>query len=323
MHRDTLLWVGALDKMLSLSPEILVPQHTRPVEERDTIKEIVTAYRDAIQYVHDQTVRHMNKGLSGLEISQIVKLPPHLINHPYLIEYYGTVEWSVKAVYHGYMGWFSGRPQDLHPLGIAEEARLMVELAGGKEQILRKAKDAVDSGNYQWGLKLTDTLVDTSQTTDEVKDVRGECLRKLALKEVSAPGMNWYMTEDLVQDGLEIKPSEKSRAGRIKAGDIRSLFNMLTCMLDAEATVDVNTSACFKFTDTKEEVAVVIRQGICFLPAVTPAKVDMEVVTTSKVWREVLAKERTAVAAGLTGEISVNTGIKQLGQFFSYFDTDV
>ena len=24
-------------------------------------------------------------------------------------EYYGTVEWSVKAVYHGYMGWFSAR----------------------------------------------------------------------------------------------------------------------------------------------------------------------------------------------------------------------
>ena len=49
----------------------------------------------------------------------------------------------------------------------------------------------------------------------------------------------------------------------------------------------------------------------------------MEVVTTSKVWREVMANERTAVAAGLTGEISVNTGIKQLGNFFAYFDTDV
>ena len=63
MHRDTLLWVGALDKMLALSPELLVPHHTRPVEGQDTIKDIVTAYRDAIQYVHDQTVRYMNKGL--------------------------------------------------------------------------------------------------------------------------------------------------------------------------------------------------------------------------------------------------------------------
>ena len=38
----------------------------------------------------------------------------------------------VRAVYHGYIGWFSGRPADLHPLSVTEEARLMVELAGGR-----------------------------------------------------------------------------------------------------------------------------------------------------------------------------------------------
>ena len=46
------------------------------------------------QFVHDQTVRLMNKGLAPREIAARVKLPPHLATHPYLIEYYGTVEWS-------------------------------------------------------------------------------------------------------------------------------------------------------------------------------------------------------------------------------------
>ena len=57
MHRDTLQWVAALDIMLELKAEKLVPQHTRPLEGAETIKEVVTAYRDAIQFVHDQTVR--------------------------------------------------------------------------------------------------------------------------------------------------------------------------------------------------------------------------------------------------------------------------
>ena len=35
-------------------------------------------------------------------------------------------------MYHGYIGWFSGRPADLHPLPVAEEARRMVQLAGGR-----------------------------------------------------------------------------------------------------------------------------------------------------------------------------------------------
>ena len=104
--------------------------------------------RDAIQFVHDQTVRLMNKGLTPREIAARVKLPPHLATHPYLIEYYGTVEWSgtgchssarftgtpctVRAVYHGYLGWFSGRAAELHPLPQHEEARRLVRLAGGR-----------------------------------------------------------------------------------------------------------------------------------------------------------------------------------------------
>ena len=86
------------------------------------IELMLIKYRDAIQFVHDQTVRWMNKVINSLittlsdqadpkgwsvrEIAEKVVLPPHLATHPYLIEYYGTVEWSVKAVYHGYLGWF-------------------------------------------------------------------------------------------------------------------------------------------------------------------------------------------------------------------------
>ena len=89
----------------------------------------------------------MNKGLTGRQTAETVRLPPHLASHPYLTEwvdnlsrqmlrmscrYYGTVEWSVRAVFNGYIGWFSGQPSDLHPLPVREEARLMVELGGGR-----------------------------------------------------------------------------------------------------------------------------------------------------------------------------------------------
>ena len=68
--RDTLLWVQAVDLMRKLKPKILVPQHTRPIEGSQEIQEILTAYRDAIQLVHDQTVRYMNKGLYPDEITR-------------------------------------------------------------------------------------------------------------------------------------------------------------------------------------------------------------------------------------------------------------
>ena len=70
-NRDTLLWVKAVDLMRSLKPESLVPQHTRPLEGSELIMETLTAYRDAIQFVHDQTVRYMNKGMLLLPIGRL------------------------------------------------------------------------------------------------------------------------------------------------------------------------------------------------------------------------------------------------------------
>ena len=150
--------------------------------------------RDAIQFVHDQTVRLMNKGLTPRDIAARVKLPPHLATHPYLIEYYGTVEWSgtgcltsawftgtpctVRAVYHGYLGWFSGRAAELHPLPQHEEARRLVRLAGGRwvltwgtcldhihhacrSNVVSAARAAVAEGEHQWGLQLLDMILDS------------------------------------------------------------------------------------------------------------------------------------------------------------------
>ncbi len=64
LYRDLLGWVRSLDRMRALRPAHLAPSHTRPVSGEDHIQEILTAYRDAIQFVHDQTIRGMNKGLT-------------------------------------------------------------------------------------------------------------------------------------------------------------------------------------------------------------------------------------------------------------------
>lgn len=209
----------------------------------------------------------------------------------------------------------------MHPLARDDEAQRWVELGGGEEEVLEKAAVAVDKGEHQWGLQLTDILIDSGRESDRAKELRGICLRKLAGREVSAPGMNWYLTEDLVQEGLQIRPSTRATAQRIFAGDMTSLFKMLTVMLDSDATQDVNSSCLFRFNDTKEEVGVVVRRGVCIL-APTLEKPDITVQVSSQVWREVLAKQRTALAASLTGEIRVDPGIQALASFFQYFDTE-
>ena len=103
------------------------------------------------------------------EIIQLVKLPEHLANHPYLIEYYGTVEWSVKAVFTNYMGWYSGKASELHPLSYKEEAALLVDLAGGPDTMFEKLKQAYEADKFQWAIQLSDNLLEVGKFEREAK----------------------------------------------------------------------------------------------------------------------------------------------------------
>ena len=97
------------------------------------------------------------------------------------------------------------------------------------------ARAAVEAGQHQWGLQLLDMLRDSGdqegdqeegeQEGDQEGDpelvrLRGECLQQLAAREVSGPGMNWYLTEDLVMRGLDIRPYTEAKQARILSGDI-------------------------------------------------------------------------------------------------------
>ena len=131
-HRDVIGWVSSLDKMRSYEPEYIFPSHTKPIIGSEDTMEALTIYRDAIQYVHDQTIRLMNEGYYPDQIIEMVELPASIKSSPYLSEFYGTVRWSVKSIFNGYLGWFNGNPADLDPLSRKEEAQRLAKLVGGE-----------------------------------------------------------------------------------------------------------------------------------------------------------------------------------------------
>ena len=61
-------------------------------------------------YLHDQTLRLLNQGFTGIEIAENFQMPPALDKAWHTHGYYGSVSHNVKAVYQRYMGWFDGNP---------------------------------------------------------------------------------------------------------------------------------------------------------------------------------------------------------------------
>lgn len=97
-------WIASLEKMRELGTESLVPGHTRPIMGADNVHAALTAYRDGIQSILDQTIEGIQRGERPDELVQHVKLPPHLAGNPYLQASYGSVAWSVRAIYADRVG---------------------------------------------------------------------------------------------------------------------------------------------------------------------------------------------------------------------------
>ena len=89
------------------------------------------SHRDGIQFVHDQTLRYINKGYDVDRVVSLVKLPPALAEHPYLLEFYGSVDWSVRAVFSHYLGCSQSRTPYTH-LRYASQIVLRWEMIGLK-----------------------------------------------------------------------------------------------------------------------------------------------------------------------------------------------
>jgi alkyl sulfatase BDS1-like metallo-beta-lactamase superfamily hydrolase len=193
-YRDVRGWRDSVDKMLAEGPEFLVPSHTRPLSGAAHIKEVLTDYREAIHSVYAQTIAGMNRGLGPDELAHEVRLPDDLAAKPHLQEFYGTIPWSVRSIFAGNLGWFDGNPTNLFPLAPKERAEKIASLAGGKDALVQKLRDASAAGDHQWTAELADYVLALDPASAEAKALKAQALIALGREQVSANARNYFMT---------------------------------------------------------------------------------------------------------------------------------
>jgi alkyl sulfatase BDS1-like metallo-beta-lactamase superfamily hydrolase len=187
-------WIASLGTMIDLGAEWLVPGHTRPVSGAAAVREALTAYRDAISSLVDQTLAGMRKGERPDELVQHVRLPFALAQSPYLQEFYGTVEWSVRAIYAEFAGWFDGNPTKLFPLAESARAARVVALAGGPDRLIEAARNALAAEEFQWTAELADYVLAIDGSSVDARRLKAAALTELGERQMSAIARNYYLT---------------------------------------------------------------------------------------------------------------------------------
>jgi alkyl sulfatase BDS1-like metallo-beta-lactamase superfamily hydrolase len=150
--RLALDYVNSLNKVLALKPEIVLPSHGTPIVGAAEIVKQLTRYRDAIQYVHDETVKGMNAGKDVWALMNEIKLPPELN----IGEGYGKLSWSVRGIYEGYVGWFDLNPATMYEKPASSVYSDVVKLAGGPDAVARLAMERAQAGQAVEALHLSD-----------------------------------------------------------------------------------------------------------------------------------------------------------------------
>jgi len=111
--RDARAWSHYINEAVELfaaDTEALFASHHWPRWGSGEAARFLTLQRDLYKYIHDQTLRMANHGLTPLEIAEQLALPPTLAAEWHTRGYYGTLSHNAKAVYQRYLGWFDGNP---------------------------------------------------------------------------------------------------------------------------------------------------------------------------------------------------------------------
>lgn len=192
-YRDVYSWVQALENMLKLDAEYLLPGHTRAVVGKDVVKETLTNYHDAIEYVLVETLKGMEQGMTTDQLAETVVLPEKWAKLPYLQEYYGTVAWTVRSIYGGYLGWFDGNPTNLGAMKIKDKAEHTIRMMGGADAVLAEIRRGLAEEDEQWAVELCDVLINAGQLKEDAVTCKAAGLLTLGRMQTSANARHYYI----------------------------------------------------------------------------------------------------------------------------------
>ncbi|NDC63348.1 MAG: MBL fold metallo-hydrolase [Planctomycetia bacterium] len=318
--RDALRWADQLDRCLEHvgDAEVLVMQHHWPVWGRDEIREFIVAQRDAYKFIHDQTVRMINAGLTGPEIAARLEMPRSLRDHMSVHGYYGTVKHNARAVYQFYMGWFDAHPSSLDELPAEERAARYAALVDGVDGLVTAAQKAYDAGDFQWAAELLEHAVHAEPGHAAAKELLARTFEQLGWAAESAAWRNFYLTGALeLRDGHPREGrSLESVQDMLQHAPVERFLERMAASIDGRAAAGSRLRVNFVFTDLGESYVLWIENAVLHFRRAPPdAAADATLTLTKPLFLRLMTGQAGARDLLFSGDAAVAGSAVDLGRF--------
>ncbi|KAJ5123501.1 hypothetical protein N7448_009598 [Penicillium atrosanguineum] len=263
--RDALAWSSYLDETIVLYGEksdIVFASHHWPTWGQDAIIEYLTLQRDLYAFLHDQTLRRMNDGLTGIEIAEEMQLPVRLQNAWHAQGFYGSVSHNVKAIYQRYMTWFDGNPAHLWEHPPVESAKRYVDCMGGVDEVIEKANTFSEKGDLRFAATLLNHAVFADPGNKKAKELLASTYEKLGHGCENGPWRNFYISGATELRGYVPEGNVLSgQTGMAETLSLQQLFASVAVRLDGSRAQEGNFIIDLYVSDRDEHCRLIISNG--------------------------------------------------------------
>ena len=263
--RDAHGWARYLTETIDLfgaDLDLVFASHHWPTWGRDRAVEFLSMQRDMYLYLHDQTLRLMNSGLTGIEIAEVMEMPPALAEQWHTHGYYGSVSHNVKAIYQRYMGFYDANPANLWAHPPVEAGRRYVAAMGGAASALEIARTAFDQGDYRWSMEVAKHVVFSDDANEAAKAILADAMEQVAFGTENATWRNAFLTgAHELRNGVFVSPISIGSFEMVSALTVTQLFNALGARIDGPAAWDARLTIGFEITDEQRTYLVELRNG--------------------------------------------------------------
>ena len=323
--RDALKWAGYLDATLdhASEAEVVFNQHNWPVWGQERIRDFISKQRDIYRFIHDQTVRQMNAGLTGPEIADTLQLPKALQDHLNIRGYYGTVRHNVRGVYQSYLGWFDAHPSNLDALPPVEAGRRYVELAGGADKLMVVARSAFDAGDYRWAAELLKHAVYAEPKNGETRELLARSFEQMGYAAESSIWRNFYLTGALeLRQGPPAKGFEPAAAlDLLQHAPIERVLEAMATRLNAPKAGSIELKINLVFSDLKANYVLQVENGVLHVRNSPPAQDANATLTLTKAFfLRMVTGDVGATDLLLSDQTRIEGSRIDLGRFFALLD---
>jgi alkyl sulfatase BDS1-like metallo-beta-lactamase superfamily hydrolase len=264
--RDPRAWAGYLTEAVDSfadRTDVVFASHHWPTWGRDRIVEYLSLQRDLYAYLHDQTLRQLNQGYTGIEIAESFAMPPALEKAWHTHGYYGSVNHNVKAVYQRYMGWFDGNPGRLWPHPPQQAGPRYVAAMGGIDRVVQIAQEAFDSGDFRWAATLLDHAIFAEENHTGARELYADTLEQLGYGAECATWRNFFLSGSTeLRTGNFGTPVSTTAPTMLSQLTPEQMFDILAISVNGPRAWDADLALDVTFDDLATNYRLTLRNGV-------------------------------------------------------------